>query len=282
MKNKNLFKIGEIADIYEISVQTLRHYENLGLLHPSYVDPDTHYRYYGIEQTEVLNIICYLRALDTPLSTIRSFLENRNIEKMEQMLVNQQNEIQQKITLLQNMQNMVQRRLQILDSAKTNTLDQIQVIQSPKLNYIYLKNHLQPKSYLDLETSILQLKKEQKQSVVFLGNVGVGLSKDHFIQQQYEFYDYVFILLNSEDQSFQQAEIIPASTTLSIQFKGNHTNAIPSYQKLYAYMQENLWIPNGFAREITLIDEGLTSDISQYVTEIQVPVEKGTFSVTHH
>ncbi len=276
MKNKNLFKIGEIADIYEISVQTLRHYENLGLLHPSYVDPDTHYRYYGIEQTEVLNMICYLRALDTPLSAIRSFLENRNIEKMEQMLIHQQNEIQQKITLLQNMQNMVQRRLQILDSAKTNTLDQVQVIQSPKLNYIYLKNHLQPKSYLDLETSILQLKKEQKQSVVFLGNVGVGLSKDHFIQQQYEFYDYVFILLNSEDQSFQQAEIIPASTTLSIQFKGNHTNAIPSYQKLYAYMQENQWIPNGFAREITLIDEGLTSDISQYVTEIQVPVEKGT------
>lgn len=276
MKNKNLFKIGEIADIYEISVQTLRHYENLGLLHPSYVDPDTHYRYYGIEQTEVLNMICYLRTLDTPLSAIRSFLENRNIEKMEQMLIHQQNEIQQKITLLQNMQNMVQRRLQILDSAKTNTLDQVQVIQSPKLNYIYLKNHLQPKSYLDLETSILQLKKEQKQSVVFLGNVGVGLSKDHFIQQQYEFYDYVFILLNSEDQSFQQAEIIPASTTLSIQFKGNHTNAIPSYQKLYAYMQENQWIPNGFAREITLIDEGLTSDISQYVTEIQVPVEKGT------
>lgn len=276
MKNKNLFKIGEIADIYEISVQTLRHYENLGLLHPSYVDPDTHYRYYSIEQTEVLNMICYLRALDTPLSTIRSFLENRNIEKMEQMLIHQQNEIQQKITLLQNMQNMVQRRLQILDSAKTNTLDQIQVIQSPKLNYIYLKNHLKPKSYLDLETSILQLKKEQKQSVVFLGNVGVGLSKEHFTQQQYEFYDYVFILLNSEDQSFQKAEIIPASATLSIQFKGNHTNAIPSYQKLYAYMQKYQWIPNGFVREITLIDEGLTSDISQYVTEIQIPVKKGT------
>lgn len=276
MKNKNLFKIGEIADIYQISVQTLRHYEDLGLLHPSYVDPNTHYRYYGIEQTEVLNMICYLRALDTPLSTIRSFLENRNIDKMEQMLINQQNEIQQKITLLQNMQNMVERRLQILNSTKTNTLDQIQMIESPKLNYIYLKNHLQPKSYLDLETSILQLKKEQKQSVVFLGNVGVGLSEEHFSNQQFDFYDYVFILLNSEDYSFKQAEIIPASTTLSIQFHGNHTNALTSYQKLYSYMQEHQWKPNGFAREITLIDEGLTSDASQYVTEIQIPVKKGT------
>ncbi len=276
MKNKNLFKIGEIAEIYQISVQTIRHYEDLGLLHPSYVDPETHYRYYGIEQTEVLNMICYLRALDTPLSTILSFLENRNIEKMEQMLINQQNEIQQKITLLQNMQNMVERRLQILDSAKTNTLDQIQIIQSQKLNYIYLKNHLQPKSYLDLETSILQLKKEQKQSVVFLGNVGVGLSEEHFSNQQYEFYDYVFILLNSEDHSFQHAETIPPSTTLSIQFHGNHTNALTSYQKLYSYMQKHQWVPNGFAREITLIDEGLTSDTSQYVTEIQIPVKKGT------
>ncbi len=274
MKNKNLFKIGEIADIYGISVQTLRHYENLGLLHPSYIDPDTHYRYYGIEQTEVLNTISYLRALDTPLSTIRSFLENRNIDKMEEMLINQQNEIQKKITMLQNMQNMVQKRLKILDSAKTNTLDEIKEIEAPPLNYIYLKNHVQPKNYLDLETSILQLKKEQKQSLVFLGNVGVGLSEEHLLNQQYEYYDYVFILLN--DHSFKQAENIPASTTLSIQFQGSHTNATTSYNKLYAYMLEHQWIPNGFAREITLIDEGLTNDSSQYVTEIQIPVKKGT------
>lgn len=276
MNQKNLFKIGEIAEIYQISVQTLRHYEDLDLLQPFYVDPDTHYRYYGVEQTEVLNMICYLRALDTPLSTIRSFLENRNIEKMEEMLVKQQNEIQQKISLLKNMQKMVERRLDILNSAKTNSFDQVQFIQSPELYYIYLKNHLQPKNYLDLEPSILQLKKEQKQSLVFLGNVGVGLSKEHFLQQQYEYYDTVFILLSSEDHSDKQAELIPASTTLSIQFQGKHQNATSSYQKLYSFMQEQQFVPTGFAREITLIDEGLTSDTSQYVTEIQIPVRKGS------
>ncbi len=276
MNQKNLLKIGEIAEIYQISVQTLRHYEDLGLLHPCYVDPDTHYRYYGVEQTEVLNMICYLRALDTPLSTIHSFLENRNIEKMEEMLVKQQNEIQQKISLLENMQKMVERRLDILHFAKTNAFDQVQVIQSPELYYIYLKNQLQPKSYLDLEPSILQLKKEQKQSVVFLGNVGVGLNKEHFLQQRYEYYDTVFILLSSEDHSDKQAELIPASTTLSIQFQGKHQNATSSYQKLYSFMQEQQFVPIGFAREITLIDEGLTSDTSQYVTEIQIPVKKGS------
>ena len=71
---KNLFRIGEVAKMFHVSVSLLRHYENEGLLSPAYISEESGYRYYSTEQFEVLNMIRYLRVLDMPLSEIDSFL----------------------------------------------------------------------------------------------------------------------------------------------------------------------------------------------------------------
>lgn len=96
MENKKLFQIGEVAKLFQVSVQTLRHYEKLGLLYPEYIDPQTNYRYYTIQQFETLTKIRYLRALDVPLTTIISYFKNRDINDMESLLKKQKELIQQK------------------------------------------------------------------------------------------------------------------------------------------------------------------------------------------
>lgn len=62
MDRTKLFPIGEVSKLFHISVSSLRHYENIGLLTPEYVSPDSSYRYYSAGQFEVLNTIRYLRA----------------------------------------------------------------------------------------------------------------------------------------------------------------------------------------------------------------------------
>ena len=86
MARKDLFPIGEVSKLFHISVSSLRHYETLGLLTPAYIAPDSGYRYYGAEQFEALNTIRYLRALDMPLSEIKDFLQNRDIDRVEEKL----------------------------------------------------------------------------------------------------------------------------------------------------------------------------------------------------
>lgn len=83
MDRTKLFPIGEVSKLFHISVSSLRHYENIGLLTPEYVSPDSGYRYYSAGQFEVLNTIRYLRALDLPLSEIEDFLKNRDIGLIE-------------------------------------------------------------------------------------------------------------------------------------------------------------------------------------------------------
>lgn len=77
MSGGELFRIGEVARLFHLSVSTLRHYERLGLVTPERVDPDTGYRYYSARQFEALNTVRYLRALDMPLEEISDFVHNR-------------------------------------------------------------------------------------------------------------------------------------------------------------------------------------------------------------
>lgn len=60
---KMKFKIGEFSGLGRVTVRTLRHYEDIGLLEPDIVDRWTGYRYYSADQLQKLLAIGKLRAL---------------------------------------------------------------------------------------------------------------------------------------------------------------------------------------------------------------------------
>ena len=93
MDKEQLFSIGEVARLFHMSVSSLRHYESLGLLSPEYINLDSGYRYYSTRQFEVLNTLRYLRALDMPLPEIADFLQNRDVETIEQKLRQQKGKL---------------------------------------------------------------------------------------------------------------------------------------------------------------------------------------------
>ena len=70
----DLLPIGQFARLARLSVKQLRHYGELGLLEPAYVDPDSGYRYYRASQARVALSIGLLRSLDVPLAVIGEVL----------------------------------------------------------------------------------------------------------------------------------------------------------------------------------------------------------------
>jgi DNA-binding transcriptional MerR regulator len=69
-----MLTIGRFAAASGLTVKALRHYDEIGLLIPAQVDPDTGYRYYDAAQVEEAVTIRRLRALELPLEEIRSLL----------------------------------------------------------------------------------------------------------------------------------------------------------------------------------------------------------------
>ncbi|MGC5015156.1 MerR family transcriptional regulator [Streptosporangium sp. DT93] len=68
--NEGHLPIGRFARLCRLSVKQLRHYDELGLLAPDRVDPDTGYRYYLPGQARAAMLIGLLRSLDVPLASI--------------------------------------------------------------------------------------------------------------------------------------------------------------------------------------------------------------------
>ena len=71
-----MFRIGEFAQIAQVSARQLRHYDQLGLLRPSRTDPQSGYRYYSIRQLPRLNCILALKELGLTLEQIGPLLKN--------------------------------------------------------------------------------------------------------------------------------------------------------------------------------------------------------------
>jgi MerR HTH family regulatory protein len=64
--------IGDFSRATHLSVKTLRHYHEVGLLVPTEIDPHTGYRYYTEEQIPTAGLIRRLRALQTPVGDVES------------------------------------------------------------------------------------------------------------------------------------------------------------------------------------------------------------------
>jgi effector-binding domain-containing protein len=71
---RNLLPIGRFSQVCRLSIPALRHYDELGLLTPAAVDPDTGYRYYSVAQAADAERIRTLRYLEMPLPEIRLVL----------------------------------------------------------------------------------------------------------------------------------------------------------------------------------------------------------------
>jgi DNA-binding transcriptional MerR regulator len=77
--DEELMPIGRFARLCRLSVKQLRHYDDLGLLRPAWVDPDSGYRYYRAGQARDALSIGLLRSLDVPLPEIGQVLAGRGI-----------------------------------------------------------------------------------------------------------------------------------------------------------------------------------------------------------
>lgn len=271
---KDLFKVGEIAELFDINKKTLRYYDEINLFKPSYIDEKNNYRYYEINQFDQLNTIIYLKELGMPLSKIKSHLDNVSISNVLDLFKTQEKFIEEKIEELKFIQNKIQNRIiKLNDSIDYKKLNKIIEIDYENRMAVILREKV--KSNKDLELSIRKLENEaRKKSSVFLGKVGVSISMDKLKAGLFEEYDSTFIVLENENYNEDMLKIIPKGTYACIRFNGTHDDSNTYYKELLNYIEDNGYEVLEDSIEITLIDSGITSNTSEFVTEIQILVKK--------
>ena len=93
-----MLKIGEFSRLSQVTVKTLHHYDDIGLLKPSDVDHDTGYRYYSLDQLPHIHRIMALKELGLSLDQIAIML-NQGVsqEQLHGMLQLKRAELRQRV-----------------------------------------------------------------------------------------------------------------------------------------------------------------------------------------
>lgn len=71
---ENLLKIGQVCNLYGISLDTLRYYDRKGLLKPI-VDQQSGYRYYSFEHLDTLEMLLIAKNLEIPLEEMKKSMD---------------------------------------------------------------------------------------------------------------------------------------------------------------------------------------------------------------
>ncbi|MHB9926227.1 MerR family transcriptional regulator [Clostridium botulinum] len=271
---KDLFTIGEISKLFNINIRTLRYYDEIDLFKPIFIDKANSYRYYSTDQFEQLNTIKYLKALGMSLDTISYHLKKRSVDNIIELFEKQKKITEEKIKELKLTKQKIQNRINQINYARQyHNLDVVQEIRLQDRRIVLLKEKI--KSNNDLELSIRHLEnKANKNASIFNGKIGVSISIDKLKNKEFGEYDSIFLFTEGERYNKNLIKVLPEGTYASIRFTGTHKSSPIYYDELLKYIEEKGYTIIDDSIEITLIDFGLTTEKSEFVTEIQILINK--------
>ena len=108
------FSIGQVSKLFEISKDTLRHYDKIGILKPE-VDENNGYRYYYEGDLEKLGLILETKYLGIPLSEIKETIESEDLKEYKNLIDKQEQSIKNQIEELKIKQKHLQEAREVFD-----------------------------------------------------------------------------------------------------------------------------------------------------------------------
>lgn len=109
------FSIGQVSKLFEISKDTLRHYDKIGILKPE-VNKDNGYRYYYEEDLEKLGLILETKYLGISLSEIKETIESESLIQYKNLVEKQEESVKKQIEELKIKQQRLREARKILDN----------------------------------------------------------------------------------------------------------------------------------------------------------------------
>ncbi|MGX7244315.1 MerR family transcriptional regulator [Enterococcus quebecensis] len=268
---KGDFTIKEIAKMYGISTHTLRHYEKLMMIQPERTD--NNYRSFSEKDIYNLNIIRDLKELGVPLKTIQSYLENRTVENTTHLLRENSKKLEAEISLLKKKVTGITSRLKIMEELKT---------RENQMNQLIIRKIEERRAFQRLSefTDEAGFEKEMRSLYGELLDVAefyqfhyVGGIID-WLPPESSIYKGVFILESKLVSNQLNQFILEEGSYASYFYKGNYEQTSKYIAKMEAELKREHYriIPPFY--EFYLIDFHETNDKKEYLTEIQVKVEK--------
>ena len=272
-----MLKIGEFSKLSRVSVRMLRHYDEIGLLCPARIDPDTEYRYYRADQLPVVGRITSLKDMGFSLADIARILAvYDDPAAMERYFAAREAE-------LRELAEITAYRLTLLETARKRLRK-----DEPMMQYNVTIRTL-PTRYA--ATVRMTIPRYQDEGMVW-GVLCEETAQMHLVPDEpcycsVVFHDGEFKEENVEveaqktvrgtypDTEHVKFRTLPPVTYAGCTFKGSYAQIDEVVAAVSAWIEENGYEPDGEMFDIYHVSPHETDNPDEFVTEVCFPVKKG-------
>lgn len=266
-----MLKIGEFARISQVSIKRLRHYDAIGLLRPSQIDPVSGYRFYEIGQlADALRILAF-QDCGFSLEEIAQLLRTHDVQELEALL-------RQRVTVQQQVVADEQARLQRL----LGRVEQLASTERVPLYDVALKR-TEPLTLVGLRECVATTQEigpfawkvvchfEQ----LALTPVGplVHLYFDASVEEGFDLFVGMPVAALPADTSGLCCQRLPEGEQVAcVLYAGDYTGISSAFVALDHWLSTSGYRQAGPCREIYHRNPLHTTDAASYLTEIQCPI----------
>lgn len=263
-----MMKIGEFSKLSMLTIKALRFYEKEGLLVPTEVDEWTGYRYYESKQLETAATIKALRQLDFSVDEVKSYLGGKLIKEI---LIAKETELKQK-------QFDISHKLSIIKYLWEDKEMKYQAVIKEIPECVVYSEERVLKDYSEISKLILGSAEECRKL-----NPNIECTKP-----DYGFCEYLDGEYKEREISTRYSQAVtksglesdrikfrtlPATKVICIYHKGSYDSLGDAYAYIMKYANENDYKISGFSRECYIDGIWNKDNASEWLTEIQLPIE---------
>ena len=269
-----MYRIGEFSRLARTTVKTLRYYDEMGLLKPVEVDEWSGYRYYVTRQLYPLQRIMALRQAGLSVDEVRRVLIGQNVTNIlnarKAELERDHAEVEERLTRLSC----------IIRQMEEDTTMQQQAIIKRIPSYTTYSREGVVNTYRDITPFI-----QGTHAECHAANPGLELAEPAYCFMSYLDGEYRETDIRLR---FSQAVKAPGKDTPSVHFsklpgvdavcvyhRGAYDQLGDAYAFAYNWLEENGYRIADLARECYIDGMWNKPNVEDWLTEIQIPVQKG-------
>ena len=266
---KEYYKITEVARLYGLCTDTLRYYEEQGLLHPH--RSETGYRLYSIDDICNLNVIRALRERDMPAEHMRRYFGERTVASTLDMLDEQDAAIRARIAALRDARAAVDARRARLERYDGQEPGLLRLLELPERPCLQLQEDVILEREIDFALKKLAHRHEEVIRALGTQCMGAVLDESQRARGIYNHFCSVFYLGCRRREA---DGALPAGAYASVFYRGPYSQLADVCAALWPRLAAQGLRQDGPVMELYHIDAHDTARVDEYLTEVQVRVAR--------
>lgn len=274
-EGKQLYSIGQVSKICNISQKTLRYYDKIGLIKPDKVDDSNNYRYYSRETLLFVPVIKYYKQMGFKLEEMQELLTgssySRHVRKFNDKLAeleHQMHELQVATTSIRDWRDLILEAQTVLE----NNVSEVSVKYMEHVKGCYMEQDFKD-NYLETIINIDWTNYLEEIGISITGAVMAYFSDFKSKMQKRSVRIKVFQQVATWSDDYPRFDI-GGMMVASCYHIGNYRNINDTYKKIEKWAEVNGYECSEFSIERYVTDFWTSRNINDFITEVIVEIKR--------